>query len=199
MKTKPIAISIIYLCCLLSKLDCAIASGHLAAGEGHTCAIKESGAVECWGWNEEGELGNSEWASSVRPVEVQGLDSKAVFLAAGAYHTCAILENGSVKCWGYGEDGELGDGLYQDSSTAVAVVGLSSGVISIAAANYHTCVVVAGGTVKCWGWNNTYGLGDGTNNNSAVPVTVTELSGATSLALGDWFSCALLHNGSVEC
>ena len=113
--------------------------------------------------------------------------------------TCALLSDGTVRCWGQNTDGRLGDGTTDSRTAPVTVSGLS-GVTSIAAGADHACAVTSGGTVKCWG-DNWYGtVGDGTTrNNRLSPVAVSEISGAAALTAGPWYSCALLSSGTVKC
>lgn len=94
-----------------------------AVGEDHSCAVRSSGKVYCWGTGSHGELGNGSRADSASPVEVIGIDS-AIAVAAGDNHSCARLEGGGVRCWGAGKAGELGDGSTADSSTPVEVKGI---------------------------------------------------------------------------
>lgn len=122
----------------------------------------------------------------------------ALDVVGGGYHTCARLMDGTVRCWGENELGELGNGTSANASTPVPVSNLT-GVTALALGPNHTCAVVAGGTVACWG-DNAYGqLGDGTTHRSYVPVAVRGLAGAVALALGERHSCAALSDGSVVC
>jgi alpha-tubulin suppressor-like RCC1 family protein len=174
----------------------------IAAGDVHSCAVV-SGAAKCWGSNLDGELGNgSTTQQSNVPVFVQGLGSPGSgvqALAAGAFHTCALV-NGGVQCWGDNSHGELGNNSDAGSNVPVAVQGLGSGVQAIAAGAVHTCALVNGG-VQCWGWNGGGQLGNGSTADSDVPVPVQELgpgSGVQAIAGGLQHACALVASG-VQC
>jgi alpha-tubulin suppressor-like RCC1 family protein len=96
----------------------------IAAGLGHTCALTDHGAVKCWGWNRYGQLGNGAFTEAYVgvpvPVDVQGLGGEVAALTAGGLHTCALMTDGNVKCWGMG--GTLGDGTMADSPIPVTVL-----------------------------------------------------------------------------
>ena len=140
----------------------------------HTCAVLDTGGVQCWGWNNTGQLGNGTEIASDTPVDVVGLSSKAVSIAAGTLSTCALLDTGGVQCWGDNEDGQLGNGTEIASGTPVDVVGLSAKVVSIAVGGSHTCALLDTGGVQCWGYNLDGQLGNGNVASSSTPVDVTE-------------------------
>ncbi len=139
---------------------------------GHTCAITSGGAVECWGDNAFGELGDGTTNNRYAPVAVAGLSSGIVAASAGGFYTCAIAGLGRMLCWGDNSDGALGDGTRTDRSTPVEVARLGDGVVSMATGLSHTCAVTGAGVVKCWGDNAFGELGDGTTNDRLAPVTV---------------------------
>jgi alpha-tubulin suppressor-like RCC1 family protein len=175
----------------------------IAAGAGHTCAITSLGGAKCWGGAIGGALGNGTLSPpySSTPVNVSGLASGVIAMAAGNGYSCAVNDSGAVKCWGTGEHGDLGNGSMAGSLVPVNVLGLATGVAGISAGDaYHVCALTVGGGVKCWGNNITSELGDGTNTDSAKPVDVIGLaSGAVAVAANDTHSCALMADGKVKC
>jgi len=175
----------------------------VAAGAAHTCALTTLGGVKCWGYNGSGQLGDGTTDDRTTPVDVTGLSSGVAAVAAAQEHTCAVTTGGSLKCWGYNEFGQLGDGTSgfgNNSTTPVDVFGLSSGVAAVAAGYGHTCAVTTGGSLKCWGANVAGGLGDGTTTDRTTPVADTGLSsGVAAVAAGDWHTCALTTGGGLKC
>jgi alpha-tubulin suppressor-like RCC1 family protein len=175
----------------------------IVAGYNHTCALMRSGGVKCWGYNYAGQLGNgSSGGLSLVPVNVSGLSSGVTQITAGADHTCALLDTGAVKCWGYSNYGQIGDGTSGTNRlTPVNVSGLSSGVTKISAGGEHTCALLSAGEVKCWGSNTGGQIGDGTSGTARrTPVSVSGLSsGVTQIAAGGEHTCALLSAGGMKC
>ncbi|MEM5829117.1 MAG: DUF2341 domain-containing protein, partial [Candidatus Aenigmatarchaeota archaeon] len=115
----------------------------------------------------------------------------------GGLHTCALLSNGSAKCWGYNSNGQCGSSNI--IFTTPQIVENLSDVVTIAAGYYHTCALLSNGSAKCWGANWNGQLGDGTTTNRYTPVLVSGLTNATAIAAGDSHTCALLSNGSARC
>lgn len=176
----------------------------IATGFYHSCALTAStGGVMCWGYNGFGILGIDSTANSDVPVGVTGLSSGVSAIAAGFYHTCALMsDTGGVKCWGRNLSGQLGNNSTTDSNVPVDVSGLTSGVRAIAAGDDHTCVLMeATRLMKCWGSNNSGQFGNNTiTAGSLVPVDVTGLTTPVSaIAAGGLTTCALTTAGGVKC
>ncbi|HXY48305.1 MAG TPA: putative Ig domain-containing protein [Terriglobales bacterium] len=180
----------------------------ISAGFAHTCALIYDGTVKCWGWDSWGQLGDGTTTDSITPVSVAGLSGRAIGIAAGYGHTCALLDNGTAQCWGANEFGELGDGTavpappFGDHS-AQTVSGLS-GATSIVAGEAYTCALLVDGSPQCWGYNSNGQLGNGSTSDSdvAVAVLVDNLSaqGAVRISANESSNtCALLANGTAEC
>ena len=193
----------------------------LVAGDTHACVIL-SGKVFCWGSNATLQLGTeTDVANSSTPLEVQGI-STAVELAAGWGHTCALLEDMTMKCWGSNQSLQLGTSSTAANFAVPALVPGLTNITSIAAGGSATCAIVGGvgakigdaGGVKCWGYNGMVGSGDTTNRPSlgrATGTTNTEVPGyvqssgadlssgvaGISVALG--YGCAVMTNKTAKC
>ncbi len=146
----------------------------MAAGEFHTCTAHLDGAVECWGFNAPGQLGNGSLftVSSATPILTQTIRD-AASVGAGYDHSCAVLTSGQLWCWGNNEHGQLGADLAATpySYTPIQVPGVE-GAIAVAGGYAHTCALIRNGTAACWGANEMGQLGDGTQTGSPVPVRV---------------------------
>jgi alpha-tubulin suppressor-like RCC1 family protein len=199
----------------------------VTAGAYRTCALLDNGTVKCWGWNDFGQLGlgDRDWRGDgpgemgdSLPAVALGAGRTAKAITAGTYHTCALLDNDTVKCWGFNHYGQLGlgdrdwrgdgPGEMGDSLPAVALgTGRTAKAITVGA--YHTCALLDNDTVRCWG-NSGYGqlgLGDAANRGVGpgemgddLPVVVLG-AGRTAKAItaGRYHTCALLDNDTVKC
>jgi alpha-tubulin suppressor-like RCC1 family protein len=119
-------------------------------------------------------------------------------LSAGYTHTCAVLSDGTAKCWGYNANGPIGDGTKIDRWTPVSVSGMTNAV-QISTSAVHTCAVLSDGTAKCWGWNQFGQLGDGTNTQRLAPVSVSGITNAVQISAGSYHTCAVLSDGTAKC
>ena len=172
----------------------------VAVGRQHVCALTSRGGVKCWGRNDIGQVGDGTIVDRTTPVAVIGLASGVRSITAGGYHTCAVMDTGGVKCWGYNGNGQLGDGTLGNKVTPADVSGLSAGVVSVAGGDLHTCAVTTGGGAKCWGDNSEGQVGDGTMLTRTLPVDVSGLtSGVRVMALGWRHTCAVTSGGGMKC
>lgn len=170
----------------------------ISAGARHTCALRATGEVSCWGDDESGQLGNSAMArTQMCPVGVTGL-TDVVQIAAGGEHTCALQASGAVSCWGAGTVGQLGRGSTEGSAVPVAVAGTINAV-AIDAGGGHTCAVRGSGEVVCWGSNRSGQVGSASESNLTTPFAVADLTDVVQVSLGQEHSCALRRSGRVVC
>ena len=169
----------------------------IASGDGFSCALRTDGAVLCWGNNGLGELGNATTTDSQTPVMVQGLPARAVGIWADqATHPCALLEDGTVWCWGL---------IIEDPGHAatrpIQVTGFGAGVTALTTGGEvdETCALLTTSGVQCWGTAFNNNIGNGTPY-SDVPVDILPAgSGAIEIRSSDTNFCALLSGGGVTC
>jgi E3 ubiquitin-protein ligase HERC3 len=200
----------------------------VTAGGTHTCALLDDSSVKCWGSNSVGQLG-------LGPVGWRGTDAtqmgddlatvnlgtgrRAKSIRAGYAHTCAILDDGTLRCWGANSSGQLGLGDSIPRGTSLSEMGDALPVVDLGAGRSprelglgpsasHTCVLLDDASVKCFGWNAGGQLGAGdtvTRGTSPADVPSVLLSvdlGAglvTSVAVGGEHNCVMLGDGSVKC
>ncbi len=178
-----------------------------AGGSDHTLALKSDGTVWAWGYNGYGQLGDNTTTERVTPVQVHGFNNVGfltgiVAIAAGADHSMAIKNDGTVWTWGYGSYGQLGDGGTSNRQTPVQVSGLT-GITAIAAGNYHSVALKNDGTVWTFGRNNNGQLGDNTTAQRNTPIKVHGpsdvgfLAGITGIAAGRYSTVTRKNDGTV--
>jgi alpha-tubulin suppressor-like RCC1 family protein len=156
----------------------------VATGARHSCAALADGRIMCWGENDEGECGNGGLVSpALAPTPVYGV-ANAKELVAGDEHTCAILDDNGVYCWGFNNAGQLGDGTMMLASQPRGVTALTNTATHVIAANDTTCALVNGGA-RCWG--DMFGL---------APQM---LNGVKSVAPGEDHVCSVQSDNSVLC
>jgi alpha-tubulin suppressor-like RCC1 family protein len=193
------------VCCLSLQTPteaCACAT-KIGGGTEHTCVIKGSQLVWCWGDNANGQLGNNSTTDSSTPVAVTATNlTGALQVAGGDRHTCARKSDNTVWCWGKNDVGQLGDGTTMQRLTPAAVTATNlSSASDVATGLNHSCAVrTSDGTVWCWGKNDAGQLGDGTMTSSSNPVQVVGLSGMAQVVAGEQHTCARKSSdGTVYC
>ncbi|MFM8529029.1 MAG: fibronectin type III domain-containing protein, partial [Ilumatobacteraceae bacterium] len=195
----------------------------IAVGERHACALLDNGTVKCWGYGLYGQLGlgdnndrsdgPGEMGDNLPAVSL-GTGRTAVAISAGRYHTCAVLDDRSVKCWGRNSSGQLGLGDISNRGDAAGemgdslpVVSLGANAVAVTTGDIHTCALLDNGAVKCWG-SNDYGQlglgdanarGDGAGEMGANLPVVSLNGSAIAVEAGVESTCAILANGSLKC
>jgi hypothetical protein len=168
-------------------------------GYGHACVITTAGALRCWGENDYGQLGDGTTVASATPVDVKGLPGPVVNVALGLAYTCAALADGSAYCWGLNSVGQLGngEGRIWTLTPPGPVKALAGRVVSLTAGDSHACALLGDGSVQCWGEDASGQFGEGVSF-GFTPVTVRNVSGATSIGAGATGTCAV-SAGRLSC
>jgi alpha-tubulin suppressor-like RCC1 family protein len=172
----------------------AIAS--IATGGAHSCAVSEGGALTCWGWNLEGQLGTLGVASASAPREVPGV-RMGTGVAAGALHTCVTDASGRAECFGDGSSGALGRGTETDDAMPAPVLGTTTFEHVVLGPGF-SCGITLAHDLVCWGANEAGQLGIGSTSPNDAPGAVT-IAGAADVALGYQHACAVLDDHSLWC
>jgi hypothetical protein len=163
----------------------------------HTCAILSDHTVQCWGRNQDGQMGNGDSTTDVAlPAPVIGLGPVAD-LAGGGYHNCALMPDTTVRCWGRNGRGQVGDGTVNTPIVSPHPVSGLNSVVTLSLGGYHSCALRQDATVQCWGQSEYGQIGAPGLAFSSTPVTV--LANAVSVGTGFRHSCALLADGTARC
>ena len=178
----------------------------IAAGYGHTCALKTNGTAKCWGQGAGGALGTGTVASSNIPVDVLGLSSGIAPIHARE-HTCVLTLGGAIKCWGLNFAGALGDGTTSNALSPVDVIGIPSGAIAVATGydpafppSQFSCALTGQGRVECWGSGNYGQHGNRTKADTSSAGGVPAFaSGVAGLSAGSSRACVVTVAGGVKC
>lgn len=186
----------------------------ITVSDNYACAVLSGGGVRCWGDNRFGQLGNGSVTSIEQlslddkylifpglsgkppvPVAVQGISNAKSVVAkreGGRSHTCAVLADGGVKCWGLNDAGQLGNGGRNNTPipAPVSVRGISSAVK--VTTGDSSCVLLSGGEVKCWGHRDGSVI-------DVEPVNVKNINNAVMLNTYMLRTCAVLRSGQIRC
>ncbi len=186
----------------------------ISAGGGFACALLNDNTLWCWGDDGYGQLGDgmarTEFGATGSPVPVKVLGLSALStiagVAGGAFHTCAIGTNGNIFCWGINDRGSLGRGTATDFEVTPSGVSLTQAAIGLTSGYEHSCMVVSGGGVRCWGQNYYGEVGTGTFSTTQPlgilsPASVTGGLLASKIAAGPaaYHTCAVTAAGAVYC
>lgn len=174
----------------------------IEAGDAFTCAVLTTGALMCWGQNDNKQLGaqTAETFSRV-PVQVQNLQAGVRSVSAGETHACAVVTSGDLMCWGANINGQLGVGNTTPSSVPLLVSGMSGATTKVSVTSSATCALLESGAAFCWGWNSEGQLGIGSYVNPILsPTLVHGLgTGVLDITQGYLHGCALKLSGDALC
>ena len=186
----------------------------LSVGETHTCVVLANGNIDCWGQNDQGQLGlnfscvygsfssgcNGNFAVPQANTVIPPSTLNFTQVTVGQSHTCALLEDGQALCWGDNTYGQLGDNEVTGSLLAMPV-NTSLRFISLSAGTAHTCGVATDGSLWCWGRNSFGQLGDSTTQDRFLPTEVLMPQGYTarSVSTGGEHTCAVLNGSQPAC
>lgn len=168
-----------------------LASGvaQVTGGAWHSCALTSAGGVKCWGSNIVAQLGDATGGLRVAPATVPGLAADVVAIAAGYFHTCALITSGRVMCWGHDNEGQIGSGPFANYSLPTLVDDPGTVYTAVAAGGFQSCGLTSAGAVKCWG--HYFG---------SHPTVLPGLDrGVAAFATGYSHLCALTTAGAVKC
>ena len=197
----------------------------ISAGWTHSCALLDDDTVKCWGYEKYGRLGQDSgdnWGdggtnemANLQPINL-GTGRTAKAISAGRFHTCALLDNGKVKCWGRGDNGQLGqdsqDKLGDEEGEMAELVAINLGndrtAKAISAGTFHTCALLDDDTVKCWGEGLNGQLGQDSQDKlgdeegemaELVAINLGNDRTAKAISAGTFHTCALLDDDTVKC
>jgi alpha-tubulin suppressor-like RCC1 family protein len=179
----------------------ASSAADVQSGGAHSCARHGDGGVSCWGYSEYGQLGRTVTSFDAKP-EMVALRSPSKHISAGGFHTCALLADETIDCWGANNLGQLGRSDAAGSTPTPGPVSGLAGAVDVSAGYAHSCAVLTGGTVLCFGWDAFGQLGRGAvvgASPTAAAVLLPPGRRAAKVCAGYGHSCALLQNGQVMC
>lgn len=177
----------------------------VTAGFNSACVILNDSTGMCTGTNQDGQMGtgNTTNLTSFTPMTLLPANANLAALSIGVRHTCGLLDNGSVYCWGWGTYGQLGDGTTQTKNSTAVQVQLPQGrtAIAIDSGMFHTCAILDDDNAMCWGGNEYGQIGDNTTTDRTTPTNVSMPAGlgVSSISAGRVHTCAIATNGSVWC
>ena len=174
---------------------------HLEIGSTHSCAISVAGAAWCWGQYTNGRLGTTALSNAVTPTATASLGGTASEVAAGGAHTCALLTNGNISCFGNNNTGQLGQALTTAASSTPTQVTLAATATHVSAGSQFTCALLSTAAVQCFGQNASGQLGSGSSGSARqTPDAVTGLTGTVvDVTTGTNHACAVMSTGQVRC
>ena len=193
----------------------------VAAGGDHTCAIQTNSLVKCWGANSSGQLGYGdmrqrgdepgEMGANLAFVDL-GSGVASIQISVGNNHSCAILKDHTLKCWGNNDNSKLGlndtnnrgdESGEMGNNLPIIDIGIGATALAVSAGTDHTCAILNNHTLKCWGDDSSGQLGYGNNTTlispSANAIDLSNSHTALAVSAGIKHTCAILDDNTVHC
>lgn len=179
-------------------IDGGLPYKEVSVGFAHTCAIRDSGELKCWGWNVNSKVGVP--GSNQYFVTPQDVDSgeKYINVSTGNENTCGVTDKNVLKCWGWNNYGQIGDGT-KVTATSPQVIDAGRPYSQVSVGQFHVCAVSTGGDLYCWG-SNDYGiLGIPSIKESLTPAIVPSSEKYKKVSVTGYNTCAITTAGRIQC
>lgn len=182
-----------------TKVNTPLVFKQVTAGDGHACGLQHNGEVACWGANDNAQITDPVRGAVIAWPYPVTTGVRFTTITAGQLHTCGLDEEGRAYCWGYNGHGQIGIGSTEIFVPTPSLVSDELRFTQISAGYRHTCGVTFERETWCWGRNPEGQLGDGTTNDSGVPVAVAGKLDMKQVFTGYFNTCGITTSDETFC